>query len=102
LTTLLNLNTKFNNDLTGYKARVDTFYSSVSTLNNLVMDKISGLLVSSDCRVVHSQLKFTNNVFCKNLMAQVSALGICSIILMALLIGGILTASVFAIRYARV
>ena len=66
------------------------------------MDKISGLLVSSDCRVVSSQLRFTNNVFCKNLMSQVAKLGLTSIILMFLMIGGMITASVFAVRYARI
>lgn len=65
------------------------------------MDKISGLLVSSDCRVVNSQLHFTNNVFCKNLMSEAVTLGICSVILLTLMIGGIITSSVFAVRYAR-
>lgn len=65
-------------------------------------DKISGLLVSSDCRVVSDYLKVTNNVLCKNVMAQVTTLGICSVLLMCVMIGGILTASVFSVRYSRI
>ena len=69
LSFLLAKNQQFKTNLGLYKTRVDNFYSSVSTLNNLVTDKISGLLVSSDCRVVSDYLKFTNNVFCKNSIA---------------------------------
>lgn len=93
---------KFNTDLVSYKSRVDAFYSSVSTLNNLVTDKISGLLVSSDCRVIADYLKVTSNVLCKNVVSQVSILGICSVLLMCVMIGGILTASVFSVRYSRI
>lgn len=93
---------KFNKDLVSYKTRVDAFYSSVSTLNNLVTDKISGLLVSSDCRVISDYLKVTNNVLCKNVLAQVSVLGICCILLLCVMIGGILTACVFSVRYSRI
>ena len=93
---------KFNADLVSYKTRVDAFYSSVSTLNNLVTDKISGLLVSSDCRVISDYLKVTNNVLCKNVMAQVTTLGICCVLLMCVMIGGILTACTFSVRYSRI
>ena len=93
---------QFNSDLASYKGRVDAFYSAVSTLNNLVTDKISGLLVSSDCRVVSNHMKFTNNALCKNSMAQIALLGICSILLLFVMIGGIITTSVFSMRYARI
>lgn len=99
---LLVSNQQFNTDLVEYKGRVDRFYSSVSTINNLVMDKTSGLLVSSDCRVVKDYLIFFNNVFCQNTINQVATLGLCALILMAIMIGGIITASVFAVRYARI
>ncbi len=102
LTALKTLVTNFNSNLTLYKNRVDTFYAAVSTLNNLVTDKISGLLVSSDCRVVKDHMMFTNNVFCKNSMSQISTLGICCILLLFMMIAGIITSSVFAMRYARI
>lgn len=102
LTALKTRLTQFNSNLALYKNRVDTFYAAVSTLNNLVTDKISGLLVSSDCRVVKNHMMFTNNVFCKNSMSQISTLGICSILLLFMMIGGIITSSVFAMRYARI
>ncbi len=95
-------NEQFNADLVEYKGRVDRFYSSVSTINNLVMDRTSGLLVSSDCRVVRDYLLFFNNVFCANALGQVATLGICALLLLGLMIGGIITASVFAVRYARI
>lgn len=102
LITLKAKHVAFNSDMVGYKSRVDAFYSSVSTLNNLVTDKISGLLVSSDCRVISDYLKVTNNVLCKNTMAQVATLGICCVLLMCVMIGGIITASVFSVRYSRI
>ena len=95
-------NQQFNTDLVEYKGRVDRFYSSVSTINNLVMDRTSGLLVSSDCRVVRDYLLFFNNVFCGNALGQVAVLGLCALLLLGLMIGGIITASVFAVRYARI
>ena len=36
LNSLLTANNNFNSLLTGFRSRVDQFYSSVSTLNNLV------------------------------------------------------------------
>ena len=66
------------------------------------MDKTSGLLVSSDCRVVKDYLLFFNNVFCQNALKEIATLGLSAVILMALMIGGIITASVFAVRYARI
>ncbi len=93
---------QFNTNLNSYKSRVDNFYSSVSTLNNLVTDKISGLLVSSDCNVVGDYLKVTNNALCHNVMGQVVSMGICCVLLLFVMIGGIITASVFSARYARI
>lgn len=98
----MNKHKNFTANLNLYKGRVDTFYSSVSTLNNLVTDKISGLLVSSNCNVIGDYLKVTNNVFCKNVIREAAVLGICSILLLCVMIGGIITASVFSVRYARI
>ena len=55
--------------------------------------------MSSDCRVISDYLKVTNNVLCKNVLAQVSVLGICCVLLLCVMIGGILTACVFSVRY---
>jgi len=93
---------QFNTNLDSYKSRVDNFYSSVSTLNNLVTDKISGLLVSSNCQVTGDYLKVTNNAFCHNVMGQVVLMGICCVLLLCVMIGGIITASVFSVRYSRI
>jgi cell division protein YceG involved in septum cleavage len=51
---------------------------------------------------VKYQLQFTYNVFCSNTLAQVATLGICSVLLLLTMIGGILTASVFSVRYSRI
>ena len=102
LSGLLASNQQMNTDMGLYRARVDAFYSAVSTLNNLVSDKISGLLVSSDCRVVGDYFRFTNNVFCSNSLAHISTLGICAAVLLVVMAGGIITASVFSVRYSRI
>lgn len=102
LISLKTFHVQFNTNLNSYKGRVDNFYSSVSTLNNLVTDKISGLLVSSNCQVIGDYLKVTNNAFCHNAMGQVVSMGICCVLLMCVMIGGIITASVFSVRFSRI
>jgi hypothetical protein len=98
---ILTLNNNFNSLLNGFRSRVDQFYSSVSTLNNLVTNEIDGLLVTSDCRIIKDNLMFTYNSFCINFMDRMVGLGISSVLLILLMIGGLITANVFAVRVAR-
>lgn len=95
-------NEAFNTLLDGFRSRVDQFYSSVSTLNNLITNEIDGLLVTSDCTIIKSNLLFTYNAFCVNFMDRIVTLGFCSIALAVLMIGGLVSANVFATRMARV
>lgn len=102
LNDLLTLNNNFNTQLDSFRGRVDQLYSSVSTLNNLVTNEIDGLLVSSDCRILRDNLMFTYNTFCINFMERAAYMALASLGLGLFLIGGLLTANVFAVRYARV
>ena len=47
-------------------------------------------------------MRFFYNSFCINFMGQVVQLGICVIVLMCLMIGGLFTACIFAQRVATV
>lgn len=71
-------------------------------MNNLVTNENSGLLVSSDCRPIGDEMRFFYNTFCINFMGQVVQLGICVLVLMSLMIGGLFTACIFAQRIATV
>ena len=68
LTSIYTRNTDYNNVLASYRTRVDQFYGSVATLNDLVTNEINGLLVTSDCRALANSIKFTYNSFCVNFM----------------------------------
>lgn len=35
-----------------FRSRVNQFYESVATLNNLISNEINGLLVTTDCSVI--------------------------------------------------
>jgi len=52
--------------------------------------------------VISKQLQFTSVVFCQNVMSEVAVLGQCALALILLMIGGIITASVFSVRFSRV
>ncbi len=43
-----------------------------------------------------------NNAFCHNVMGNVVSMGICCVLLLFVMIGGIITASVFSARYAKI
>ena len=46
--------------------------------------------------------RYVNVAFCQNFMYKAVKVGICCIVLLILMIGGLLTGSVFAIRYGRI
>ncbi len=66
LSALLILNNNFNSNLIAYRVKLNAFYSTVSTLNNLITNKISGLLISANCTVIADNLRFSYNSLCVN------------------------------------
>jgi hypothetical protein len=102
LSALLTQNNNFNTMLMSFKTRVTQFYSSVSTLNNLITNPLSGLIVSSNCNTVADKLRFSYNVFCVNFMGQIVKLCLCCIILLIIMFGGIVAGSRFGMIYAEV
>jgi hypothetical protein len=77
-------------------------YSAASILNNLVTNSISGLNHTSNCQPIADGMRYFYNAFCINFLYQSVQLGICCLVLMALMIAGILTGSVFGVRYGRI
>lgn len=90
--------------LSGFRSNLNSFSSTqtIVDLNNFVTNQIDGLLVSSKCTPIGDRMRFVYNSFCLNTMGNVVQLGICTILLMCLLIGGMLTGCVFAQRTATV
>lgn len=104
LTNLQSYHSSFNSTLDGFRSNLTSFSSTqtIVDLNNFVTNKIDGLLVSSNCSPIGDRLKFVYNAFCVNAMGSVVQLGICMIVLLCLIIGGMFTACVFAQRTATI
>ncbi len=100
LSALLTSNNNFNTQLANFDTKVKQFYSSVSTLNNLITNPLSGLVATSNCKTVADKLRFAYNVFCVNFMGQIVQLALCCIILLILMFGGVLAGSKFGMIYA--
>lgn len=72
----------------------------ITSLNNLVTNQNSGLLVSSDCRPVGDEMRFLYNSFCYNFMGMVVQLGLCMLILLGVMVVGMLAGCLMGQRIA--
>lgn len=86
--------------LINFRSRVDQLYSSVSNLNNLITNEVDGLLVTSDCTILRDDLMVTYNTFCVNFMSDIASMGLCTLGIGVLMIGGICSASIFGVKIA--
>ena len=102
LTSLHTLNTEFNDEMDSFRGKVDQFYESVATLNNIVANQLDGLLVTSNCQTIGDAAKVTYNILCVNFMSEISKVVLCVLIMLITLVGGMLTGSIFGVRYANV
>ena len=75
LNNLLVLNAAYTSNMSTFNSEVNTFFSSVATLNNLVTNQINGLTISSDCRVIADSFRFFYNMYCVNLMNRSVKIG---------------------------
>ena len=66
LNSILVVNGVYNTNMTNFVANVNTFFSTVSALNNLVTNQINGLSVSSNCGAIADSFKFFYNMYCVN------------------------------------
>ena len=69
LNEILDLNEDFNDVMDSFRGRVDQFYESVATLNNIVASELDGLLVTSDCTTIGEAAQVTYNILCVNFMS---------------------------------
>ena len=76
LNSILAVNAAYNTNMTNFVANVNTFFSTVSPLNNLVTNQINGLSVSSNCRVISDSFKFFYNMYCVNYVNRSVKIGI--------------------------
>lgn len=104
LTALQSTHYSFNATLNAFRSNLTAFSTTqtIVDLSNFVTNKIDGLLVSSNCSPVGARMKFVYNAFCINTMGSVVQLGICMLVMLAFLVGGMFTACVFAQRAATV
>ena len=63
---MLILNAAYTTNMSTFNGEVNTFFSTVSALNNLVTNQINGLTISSDCRVIADSFRFFYNMYCVN------------------------------------
>ena len=85
-----------------FQSNINNFLGNMSTLNGLINNKQSGLNISKNCSVIASNLKFVYNSFCVNTINYSYKLAIAFFIFGVIMIGAIITGSVFANRYAKV
>lgn len=78
------------------------FSAAVSTLNSLMNDQLSGLLVSNNCSSLKGYMFYTYNEFCVKFMSDAAKLGIYFLLLSLVMVAAVVTGSVFAIKYAKV
>lgn len=104
LTSLQSSHYNFNVTLNTFRSTLSSFSSTqaITDLNNFVTNKIDGLLISSNCSPIGDHMWFVYNSFCVNSMGSAVQLGICMVVLLCLLIGGLFTACVFAQRAATI
>lgn len=104
LTSLQSSHYNFNAALNAFRSNLTSFSTTqtIIDLSNFVTNKIDGLLVSSDCTPIADRMRFIYNSFCINSMGSAVQLGICMIILLCLMIGGVFTGCIFAQRTATV
>ena len=75
LNALLVKNSAYTTNMTGFNAQVNTFFSSVAALNNLVTNQINGLTISADCRVIADSFRFFYNMYCVNFLNRSVKIG---------------------------
>lgn len=88
--------------LLNFNSRVSQFSDSTKVIKNLILSEAKGIRFASNCSVLGQKIRDTNTVFCRNFMSQVVRAGIFSIVLTILLLFGIWTGSLFAVRYAEI
>lgn len=102
LNELLQQNSNFNEMLLNFQSRVTQFSDSTKIMKNLIISEAKGIKFASNCSIVGEKIRNTNTVFCQNFMSQVVRAGVYSIVLTVLLLFGIWTGSLFAVRYAEI
>lgn len=95
-------NNDFNEMLSNFKSRVTQFSDSTKTLKNLIISETKGIHYASNCTILGQKIKDTYIVFCRNFMSQIVRMGILSIILTVIIVGGIWVGSLFAVRYSEI
>ena len=99
---MLTANNDFNTQLSNFDSRVTQFYGAVSTLNDLITNSMTGLVVTSNCHSLADKLRFVHNVYCVNFMAQIVKLALCSVLLLVFMLVGVIAGSRFGMMYAEV
>lgn len=66
LNALLVANNNYNNKMNAFTSSLNTFFSSVSAINNLVNNQINGLTISNNCTAVADGFRFFYNMYCVN------------------------------------
>lgn len=85
-----------------FRSRVDQFYQSVATLNNIISNQLNGLLVTSNCKIIGQDLQAIYNIFCINFMVQIVTIGICTIVMLLIILAAMFTGVIFGVRYANI
>jgi hypothetical protein len=102
LNDLYTANTNYNSLMTNYRSKVYQFNQAVGTLNNIVANQDTGLLVTSNCAALGKSAKAGYNIFCVNFMYQVVKVGICTILMLITMMAAMCLGSIFGVRFANI
>lgn len=61
--------------MTNFVSSLNTFFSTVSILNNLVTNQIDGLTISANCTTIADSFRFFYNMYCVNFINRSVKIG---------------------------
>lgn len=89
-------------NLNNYVTNVNLFRSNIATLDSLVQDRLSGIVFTTNCSAIKTALFKVNSQMCTSFEGNIFKLAIAFIVLVAAVIGAVISGHVFAVRFSRV
>jgi hypothetical protein len=72
---LLTMMNSYNSNMTAFTGSLNSFFSTVSPLNNVVTNQINGLTISNNCTVIADSIRFFYNMYCVNFLYRSVKIG---------------------------
>lgn len=80
MSSLLNANAEYNNNVSAFTAQVIAFNANTSALNSLMTSSVNGLNYASNCTIVADSLRLFYRAYCVNFIYKAVQFGTSSLI----------------------